>query len=98
MQKPIIKQIEIGNKKINTVVVKLAKADLIIACAEKGFVMCGYLNIDTAEKMKDAACIVRGVKNVEELLAKPVVSITDEAKKLGINIGDTGARALEKML
>jgi uncharacterized protein YunC (DUF1805 family) len=60
--------------------------------------MCGYLNIDAAEKMGDCACVVKGIKNVDELLAGEVVALTSHAKKLGIELGMTGKEALEKLV
>ncbi len=59
--------------------------------------MCGYLNIETAEKLGDAACVVRGVKTVEEMLEGKVSALTSGAKKLGIETGMTGREALGKM-
>ncbi len=66
--------------------------------APKGYVMCGYLDINTAEKLNDVACVVSGVKTVEELLSKPVVKLTSQAQKLGICLGAFGKDALTKML
>lgn len=98
MEKLITGTVNIGNDVIETLVVKLNNANLIIATAPKGFLMCGYLDIAMAEKIKDAACIVTGVKTVEELLNKPVVKLTPEAQKLGITLGMSGRDALEKMI
>ncbi|MBU1045124.1 MAG: DUF1805 domain-containing protein [Candidatus Omnitrophica bacterium] len=98
MKTPIYKQISMKNSLVNTVLIPTAKANLIIVSAAQGFLMCGYLNIDVAEKLGDAACIVSGVSTVEQLLAKPVVKLTKQAEQLGICLGDTGQQALEKML
>ncbi len=94
----VIKQLEVNGKKILGLEVKnLGRAPLIIAKADEGYVMCGYLNIDTAEKLGDAAAIVSGVKSVEELLEKPVKAVTTKARSLGVEPGMTGREALEKM-
>lgn len=98
MKTPIYKQILIKNSPINTVLIPLDKANLIIVYATRGFIMCGYLDIAVAEKMNDAACIVSGVSSVEQLLEKPVVKLTSKAEQLGICLGETGQQALEKML
>ncbi|MFH1061278.1 MAG: DUF1805 domain-containing protein [Candidatus Omnitrophota bacterium] len=98
MKTPIYKQILIKNSQINTVLIALDKANLIIASARLGFVMCGYLDIAVAEKMGDAACIVSGVSTIEQLLEKPVVKLTSKAKQLGVCLGQTGEQALEKMV
>lgn len=90
--------ISLSNTIIKTMVVELSNAKLILAVAPKGFVMCGYLDINTSEKLKDAACIVTGVNTVDELLSKPIVRLTSEAQKLGIILGMSGRAALEKMI
>ncbi len=43
--------------------IDMGNANLLLIKADTGFIMCGYLNIETAEKLNDAACIVKGVKN-----------------------------------
>ncbi len=94
----VIKQLEVNGKKILGLEVKnLGKAPLIIAKTDKGYVMCGYLNIEVAEKLGDAAAIVSGVSSVEELLEKPVKAVTTKARSLGVEPGMTGREALEKM-
>ncbi len=94
----VIKQLEVNGKKILGLEVKnLGKAPLIIAKTDKGYIMCGYLNIEVAEKLGDAAAIVSGVSSVEELLEKPVKAVTTKARSLGVKPGMTGREALEKM-
>ncbi|MFH0948054.1 MAG: DUF1805 domain-containing protein [Elusimicrobiota bacterium] len=89
-------EIKIGEKTVMGIEIPLNNAVLVMAIGKKGFVMCGYLNIDAAEKMGDCACVVKGVKNIDELLAGKVVALTSHAKKLGINLGMTGKEALGK--
>jgi uncharacterized protein YunC (DUF1805 family) len=98
MQTPIYKQILIKNSEINTVLIPLGKANLIIAYARQGFIMCGYLDITVAEKIGDVACVVSGVSTIEQLLEKPVVKLTKQAAELGICLGQTARQALEKMI
>jgi len=50
--------IKIGNKNEVGYEIKMQNAVLVLVKTEKGFVMCGYLDIKTAEKLGDAACIV----------------------------------------
>ncbi len=90
--------VSVQNTIVNTLVVELNNANLILAVAPKGFLMCGYLDISAAEKLKDAACVITGVRTVEELLSKPVVKLTPDAQKLGITLGMSGRTALEKMI
>jgi len=67
---------------------------LVLINAAKGFIMCGYLDISVANKFGNCAAIVKGVKTVDEMLQKAVVSVSDNASKLGIKEGMSGMQAL----
>ncbi|MFH2146055.1 MAG: DUF1805 domain-containing protein [Candidatus Omnitrophota bacterium] len=88
----------INNTAIQTFLIKLPHANLILAVAPKGIIMCGYMDIDVAQKLNDAAGIVSGVKTVKELLEKPIVKLTVQAEKLGVRIGLSGEEALRLMV
>ena len=62
---------------------------LILVKGEKGFVMCGYLNFDAAEKLGATAAIVSGVNSFEDVLNASIKSSTPKAKELGLEIGKT---------
>ena len=70
---------------------------LLLAIAEKGFIMCGFLNIDTAEKLGVAAAVVSGVESFEDVLATQIKAATSKAKTLGINAGMKGIEAIKHM-
>jgi len=70
---------------------------LLLVVAEKGFVMCGFLNIDVAEKLGVAAAVVSGVKSFEDVLDADVKAVTSGAKMLGVEVGMKGAEALKYM-
>ena len=65
--------------------------------APKGFLGCGYFDIEVADKFNDASAIVTGVKNLKEMLEKPVERVSKAAQDLGIKVGDLGIEALRKM-
>jgi len=71
---------------------------LLLVVAEKGFVMCGFLNVDAAEKLGVVAAMVSGVKTSEDVLSAQVKAVTSKAKTLGIDVGMTGVDALRHML
>lgn len=73
-------------------------APLLVIRAAKGFVMCGYLNVEVANKLGDAAVRVTGVRTFEDVLNAKAVDVSEAAKKLGITIGMPAREALEKML
>jgi len=70
---------------------------LLLVVAEKGFVMCGFLNVDVAEKLDVAAAVVSGVKSFEDVLDADVKVATSRAKMLGVEVGMKGADALKHM-
>ncbi len=76
----------------------LGKAPLILIKADKGYLMCGYLNIASAEKLGDAAAVVKGVRTFNDMLNGTVVELTSAAEALGIKMGMKGREALERML
>lgn len=55
---------------------------------------CGYLKIETAEKLGDALAIVTGVNDFEQMLEKPVVAASSAAAALGVCAGMSGREAL----
>jgi len=49
--------------------------------------MCGYLNIEAAEKVGSAAAIVSGVNSFEDVLNAEIKAVTTKAKGLGLETG-----------
>jgi uncharacterized protein YunC (DUF1805 family) len=59
--------------------------------------MCGFLNVEAAERLGVVAAMVSGVKTFEDVLNAQVKAATSKAKSLGIEVGMKGAEALEHM-
>jgi len=70
---------------------------LLLIVTERGFVMCGFLNIEAAEKLGVAAAMVSGVKTFEDVLDAQVKAMTSKAKGFGVEVGMKGTEALEHM-
>jgi uncharacterized protein YunC (DUF1805 family) len=70
---------------------------LLLITAEKGFVMCGFLNVESAEKLGVAAAVISGVKTFEDVLNGQVKALTTKAKNLGVEVGMKGTDALKHM-
>ena len=70
---------------------------LLIIAGEKGFLMCGYLNMEGAEKLEAPAAVVSGVKTFEDVLNGQVKAATTKAKALGVEIGMKGLDALKRL-
>ncbi|MFH1368701.1 MAG: DUF1805 domain-containing protein [Elusimicrobiota bacterium] len=91
------KEIKIGDKIVQGYEIKMPNAMLVLAIAAKGYVICGYLNMETADKLGDCAAVVTGVSSIDELLSKNVVKVSASAKVKGIEPGMSGLSALSKM-
>ena len=82
-------------KFIEAISIPLLKKNLILLRGSKGYVMCGYLNLRVAEKFKDVAIKIVGVKSIREALNAKVHSCTSSASKLGIYKGQPIKEALK---
>jgi uncharacterized protein YunC (DUF1805 family) len=60
---------------------------LVLIEGGKGFVMCGYLNIDAAESLGATAAVVSGVNSWEDVLNAQIKTATTKAKALGLEPG-----------
>jgi uncharacterized protein YunC (DUF1805 family) len=76
-------------------VINLGDVNLVLIKAVKGYIMCGLLNIEAAEKLGHAACIVTGVSTTEDALNAEIKACTSKARELGIKEGMSGREALE---
>ena len=82
------KIIEINGKKIVGFEIDLPNAPpLILFRGDKGFIMCGYLDIKVAEKLGLVAARITGVKNIEEALDKTISEATSKAMEQGVKLG-----------
>ncbi len=70
---------------------------LLLIIAEKGFVMCGFLNVEAAERLGVAAVMVSGVKSFEDVLGAEIKAVTSRAKGFGVEVGMKGIEALKRM-
>ena len=67
---------------------------ILVISAEKGFLGCGYLNVEVANKVGDVCAIVTGVKNPDDMLSANVIAVSEAAAEMGIKEGMTGKEAL----
>lgn len=68
---------------------------LLVISGSKGCLTCGYLSMEAFERNGDAAAIVRGVENYDQMLVAEVQAVSSLGAKLGVEPGMTGAQALE---
>ncbi|AND42052.1 MULTISPECIES: YunC family protein [Cytobacillus] len=97
-----LKPIDIDGHTFLSVSVQLPKTNLLVVTNDKGYIMCGALDVALLnEKLKDRKVIAGravGVKTIEQLLNAPLESVTFEAEELGIVKGTIGKEALLKMI
>ena len=75
----------------------MGHAPLLVIRAGCGFVMCGYLNMDIANKLGDVAVRVTEVKSFDDVLNSKVVDVSEAAKKRGIAVGMDARETLNRM-
>ena len=94
-----LSQLVLKGKKIMQVRFELGNAPLLILKLEdgEGYVACGYISREAAEKLGDTAAFVSGVKTFEEVLNAKVKAVSSNAAKKGVKEGMSGREALEKM-
>ena len=71
---------------------------LLLIVGQTGFVMCGFLNMDTAEKLNATAAMVSGVKTLDDILEAEVRAVTSKAQIKGIRVGMKGKDAVKLLL
>jgi uncharacterized protein YunC (DUF1805 family) len=90
--------IEIGGRTFLGISVQIPKTNLLVVTSDKGYIMCGALDVGLLnEKLKDRKIIAGravGVKTLDQLLDAPLESVTFEAENLGIHVGMKGRDAL----
>lgn len=71
---------------------------LLMIIGETGFVMCGFLNMEAAEKLNVAAAMVSDVRNFDDVLGAEIKAATSKAKIKGVRIGMKGKEAVRLLL
>ncbi len=94
--------IEVDGHQVFAIEVNLPKTNLLVVTTEKGYIMCGALDVQLLnDQLKDREIIAGravGVRTIDELLDAPLESVTHKAKALGIEEGTLGKEAIIKML
>lgn len=93
-----IKKIKVGEKYITALCLPLQKKNLIVLKGEHGYIMCGYLNLEAAEKFEEVAVKITGVATLDDALNASVHSCTSAASRLGIKEGQPVKDILSKIV
>lgn len=96
-----ITPINVDGQNFTAVSVQLPKTTLLTVSNEKGYIMCGALDVGLLnEKLADRQIIAGravGVRTIDELLEAPLESVTKAAEAIGIQKGTIGKEALRLM-
>ena len=84
--------INIDGKSFQAYTIKTTNASLLIINGKKGMLACGYVKVETADKLGDV--LVTGVNSYDDMRLKPVVAVSKAAEALGIKPGMSGGQAL----
>jgi len=96
-----MKPVDIDGRTAIAIEVRLPKTMLLMVSTEKGYIMCGALDVGLLNEKLGSRRIIAGratgVRTIEELLAAPLESVTHEAETLGIVPGMPGHEAVSRM-
>lgn len=94
--------IELEGHQFTAVTVHLPKTTLLTISNERGYIMCGALDVKLLNEKLAARKIIAGravgVRTIEDLLKAPLESVTLEAEAYGIVAGMLGEEALLRMV
>ena len=94
-----VEQLKIVDKAATGLRVELPDSPPLVAIiGNGGFVMCGFLNIEAAEKLNVTAAMVSGVKTFEDVLRAEIRAVTSKAKMKGITVGMKGEEAIRLLI
>ncbi|MCX6665108.1 MAG: DUF1805 domain-containing protein [Euryarchaeota archaeon] len=90
--------INLENGKAFGIIIAMPVAPIVLIKARQGYVMCGYLNMATANKLGDIAGKVSGVKTFEDVLNANIVEVSEKAKTMGLSEGMNARMFLNKLM
>ncbi len=79
--------VERDGKAFTFLKVEMGKAPFLLLKGEKGYVMCGYMNLEAATKLGDLGVRVSGVSDLQTVLESKVAGCTPAASEQGIREG-----------
>ena len=74
--------------------IPLPGSAILVIQGEGGMLGCGYVSVETADKLGHALAVVTGVSNYDEMLAAKVVRVSKAAAAKGVKPGMLGSEAL----
>jgi len=98
MAAALYKRIRVGRAYVRAYRIRLLEKYLLVLVGKKGYIMCGYLDMSTAEKFGEVAVRVTGVSSIGDVLVASVAAVSTAAKRLGIKPGQSVRQALTRLV
>ena len=84
-----VEKLEVEGKHLLGLRVEMPDAPpMLLLLGSRGFIMCGYLNLEVAERLGLAAAVVSGVNTFEDVLNAEIKAATSRAEALGLKVGE----------
>ncbi|WP_047150478.1 YunC family protein [Aneurinibacillus tyrosinisolvens] len=97
-----VKPLLVEGRQVVAISVQLPKTTLLVVTTDKGYIMCGALDVALLNERLASRNIIAGralgVRTIEELMEAPLESVTATAEELGIVPGMKGRDAILAML
>ncbi len=87
-------QLSIDGNEFQGIKIPTEKASLLMIRSDRGFLGCGYFNIEVADKLGECVALVTGVNSFENMYDAEVFKVSKKAVEAGITKGMTGKEAL----
>jgi uncharacterized protein YunC (DUF1805 family) len=78
------KTIDINGRPVEALCMKLQEKNLIVLRGAKGYIMCGYLNMEAANKFNEVAVKITGVASIDDALKAKAAEVSLAAEKMNI--------------
>jgi uncharacterized protein YunC (DUF1805 family) len=97
-----MKPLVLDGHQVTAISVQLPKTNLLMVTTEKGYIMCGALDVALLNERLASRGIIAGralgVRTIDQLLEAPLESVTIAAEEMGIVPGMKGKDAVLAML
>jgi uncharacterized protein YunC (DUF1805 family) len=85
--------LNLDGQQLEAIHIPTPQTNILLIKSAGGFVGCGYFDVAVANRVGDAVAIVTGVKTIDDVLAAPIVRLSDKAREAGVTEGMTGREA-----
>lgn len=92
-----MEQLTIDDHSFSGSIIPLPTSAILVIQGKRGILGCGYLSVETADKLGHALAVVTGVATYDDMLTATVKKVSAAAASLGVTVGMSGRDALLRM-